>query len=174
MDAGVSWLILATATIIALIVIPRSAGYFTQFFVISIAITVLLTFDGCVGEEYDPGGSPVLAMAKVLNARRTGEAVEIRGTCNSSCALKLAAGNNLCVSPRSQIGVHEVRTVSRPGDYAGGVRDNLWTGFFEGMPPACARDLFNARHGFTSGRLAVVSGGDILRACPTIRACALQ
>jgi hypothetical protein len=40
------------------------------------------------------------------------------------------------------------------------------------MLPACARDLFNARHGFASGKLAVASGSEILRACPTIRACA--
>ena len=174
MSVGVSWLILATATIIALVAIPRHAGLHLQGLVIAIAVAVLLTFDGCVGDEYDPGGNPVLAMAKVSDARSRGEAVAIRGTCNSSCALKLAAGRSLCVSPRSEIGVHEVRTALRPGDYAGGVRDNLWTGFFEGMLPACARDLFNVQHGFSSGRLAVVSGSDILRACPNIRACALQ
>jgi hypothetical protein len=138
------------------------------------AIAVLLAFNGCVGREYDPGGNPVLAMAKVSDAGRRGEEVAIRGICNSSCALKLAAGKNLCVSPRAEIGVHEVRSVSRPLDYARGVRDNLWTGFFEGMMPACARDLFAARHGFTSGRLAMVSGNEILQACPTMRSCAPQ
>ena len=173
MDGGISWLILAAVTIIALVAFPRRARIFPQSFVISVGIVVLLTFPGCVREEYDPGGSPILAMAKVSDARSRGEAVAIRGTCNSSCALKLAAGRSLCVSPTSEIGVHEVRRISRPGDYEGGVRDNLWTGFFEGMLPTCARDLFNARHGFSSGRLAVVSGTDILRACPTIRACAL-
>jgi hypothetical protein len=138
------------------------------------AIVLLLAFNGCVGREYDPGGNPVLAMAKVSDAGRRGEEVAIRGICNSSCALKLAAGKNLCVSPQAEIGVHEVRSVSRPLDYAGGVRDNLWTGFFEGMMPACARDLFAERHGFTSGRLAMVSGTEILRACPTMRSCAPQ
>ena len=172
MDVGVSWLALATATNIILVLLPKSAGLPAQCFVISTAIVVLLMFSGCVESQYDPGGSPTLALAKVSSARRRDEAVAIRGICNSSCALKLAAGSNLCVSPRSEIGVHEVRTVSRPWDYAGGVRDNLWTGFFEGMLPACARDLFDARHGFASGRLTVVSGNDILRACPTIRACA--
>jgi hypothetical protein len=174
MDFGIAWLIFATAAIITLVALPQRAGLHLQCLGIGVAIVVLLAFDGCVGVEYDGGGSPVLAMAKVSDAGRRGEEVAIRGTCNSSCALKLAAGSSLCVSPRSEIGVHEVRRVSRPGDYAGGVRDDLWTGFFEGMLPACARDLFTARHGFASGRLAVVSGNEILRACPTIRACAVQ
>jgi len=136
------------------------------------AVVLLPTFTGCAGVDYDPGGSPILAMEKVSDARRRGEAVEIRGICYSSCAIKLAAGKNLCVSPDAKIGVHEVRSSPRPWDYAGGVRQDLWTAFFEGMLPACARDLFKARHGFDSGRLAVVSGDDILRACPEIRACA--
>jgi len=172
MDVGTSWLILAAAAIIALVALPRTAGLHLQLPLIAMAIVVLLAFDGCVGEEYDPGGNPVLAMAKISDARKRGEEVAIRGICASSCALKLAAGSNLCVSPKSEIGVHEVRDVSRPWDYAGGVRDNLWTGFFEGMLPACARDLFEARQGFAGGRLAMVSGSEILRACPTIRACA--
>ncbi len=109
-----------------------------------------------------------------MAARNRGEEVPIRGMCISSCALKLAAGKGLCVSPTASISVHEVRRVSLSGDYAKGVRNNLWTGFFEGMLPACARDLFNARHGFDSGRLFVVSGNDILRVCPTIRSCAEQ
>jgi hypothetical protein len=171
MDIGGFWLILATCTIVTLVFLPRRVGLYPQCLVIAVAIVVLLMFQECLGEEYDPGGSPALAMAQVSKARRLGTAVAIRGICNSSCALKLAAGRNLCVSPASKIGVHEVRKVSRPGDYPGGVRDNLWTGFFEGMLPACARDLFNARHGFDSGRLAVISGADVLRACPTIQAC---
>ena len=174
MDAAASWLILAIAAIVALIAVPRRAGLHIQCVVIGIGIVVLLMFEGCSGQvEYDAGGSPALALAKVSEARRRGEEVAIRGACNSSCALKLAAGNNLCVSPKAEIGVHEVRRTSRPWGYEAGVRDNLWTGFFEGMLPACARDLFNVRHGFSSGRLAVVSGSEILRACPTIRACAV-
>lgn len=172
MDNGVSRFKTAIATIIALVVCHLKGKLRAQIPLICMAIFVLLGFDGCVGQEYDPGGSPTLALAKMSDSIRQGREVAIRGTCNSSCALKLAAGKNLCVSPRSEIGVHEVRNLSRPLDYAGGVRNELWTGFFEGMLPACARDLFNAKQGFTSGRLAMVSGGEILRACPTIRACA--
>ncbi len=174
MDAGVVWFALALTAIVALVALPRRAGILLQAAVIGLGAVVLVTFDGCVGAEYDAGGSPVLAIAKVTEARNRGEEVAIRGTCNSSCALRLAAGSSLCVSPQAEIGVHEVRRVSRPGDYERGVRDNLWTGFFEGMLPACARDLFNARRGFASGRLAVVSGSEILQACPSIRACAPQ
>jgi hypothetical protein len=174
MDAGVAWFALAVTAIVALVALPRGAGLRLQSVVIGLGVVVLVTFEGCVGQEYDAGGNPVLAMANVTEARNRGEEVAIKGTCNSSCALRLAAGSSLCVSPQAEIGVHEVRRVSRLGDYQRGVRDNLWTGFFEGMLPACARDLFNARHGFASGRLAVVSGAEILRACPTIRACAPQ
>src|SRR5713226_9722896 len=117
MDVETSWLILAISAIIALVAIPRRGGLDLQCIVIGFAIVVLLTFDGCIGEEYDPGGNPALTMAKVSDARRRGEAVEIRGICYSSCALKLAAGNSLCVSPKSEIGVHEVRDVSRHADY---------------------------------------------------------
>jgi len=174
MNGGVVWLTLATAAIIGLAAIPRKAGLQLKCLAVTMALIVLVPFDGSVGAEYDAGGNPALAMAKVMEARQRGEEVAIRGTCNSSCALKLAAGRNLCVSPQSEIGVHEVRRVSRPGDYGAGVRDDLWTGFFEGMLPACARDLFSARHAFTSGTLIVVSGSEILRACPMIRACAPQ
>ena len=171
MDAGIAWLILAVVAVAALIALPRGAGLPLQGGTIGLAIVLLVTFEGCVGRDYDAGGSPVLALAQVVEARQHGDEVAIRGVCNSSCALKLAASSNLCVSPEAEIGVHEVRLVSRPGDYAGGVRDNLWTGFFEGMLPACARELFRARRGFAGGELVVVSGRDLLSACPTIRAC---
>ena len=144
-----------------------------RWFAIVAAVAIpLLT--GCAAQEYDPGGDPRKIWAEVIVARDRGEEVAIRGTCNSSCALKLTAGKSLCIAPTAEIGIHEVRGVSLPGDYQEGVRDNLWTGFFEGMLPACARDLFNARHAFDSGRLFVVSGNDILRVCPTIRSCAEQ
>src|SRR5712692_7000900 len=72
MDAETSWLILAISAIIALIALPRRAGLDLQCIVIGFAIVVLLTFDGCIGEEYDPGGNPALTMAKVSDARRRG------------------------------------------------------------------------------------------------------
>src|SRR5438094_10638784 len=128
MDAGASWLLLAAVAVIALLALPRRAGLHLQGVAIAMASLVLVTFDGCAPQEYNAGGDPVLAIARVSEAQRRGEQVAIRGTCNSSCALKLAAGRNLCVSPTAEIGVHEVRRVSRPGDYSGGVRDELWTG----------------------------------------------
>ena len=171
MDIGATWLILAICAIAALVALPRKAGLYLQFLAIAMSIAVLLTFAGCGREEYDPGGSPSQELASLSDASRLDEPVANRGVCNSSCALKLTAGRNLCVSPTAEIGVHEVRDASPSGNYAGGARDNLWTGFFEGMLPACARNLFNARDGFASGQLTVVSGSDVLQACPTMRAC---
>lgn len=171
MDAGIAWLLLATATVTALVALPRRAGLPLQSAVIGLGAVLLTTFDGCAGREYDAGGNPVATLAQVTEARHLGQEVAIRGVCNSSCALKLAAGRNLCVSPEAEIGVHEVRRVSRPGDYQGGVRDNLWTGFFAGMMPPCVRSLLAQRNGFASGELVAVSGRDVLAACPTIRAC---
>lgn len=159
---GLNWWAVAILAVASVISVPQEARPAPQNAV----------FEGYGrSPEYDPGGSPVEALMRIIEAQRRGEEVAIRGVCSSSCALKLSAGRNLCVSPTAEIGVHEVRQTPVPWSYAAGTRDNLWTGFFQGMLPACARDLFNARQGFASGRLAVVSGGEILRACPTIRAC---
>src|SRR5438105_3289417 len=132
MDAAIPWAIpwplLALAAVVALVALPRRAALHLQGIAIVMAGLVLVTFDGCSGQEYNAGGDPVVTLAHVSQARVRGEDVAIRGTCNSSCALKLAAGRNLCVSPAAQIGVHEVRRVSHSGDYDGGVRDELWTG----------------------------------------------
>ena len=132
---------------------------------------VLRSLAAC-GGGWDPGGDVVAAGKAVLEARRQGSPVAIRGVCFSACALKLGAGAGLCVSPNAAIGVHEVRRAPRPSDYQSGARDNLATGFFEGLLPRCADDLFAARRGFDSGRLTVVSGRDILAACPQMRPCA--
>ena len=172
MDAELSWLVLAGISIAGLVAIGRKAGLAMQAAVIALASAVLLLFSVSDGfAQYDPGGDPVRAMVEIMAAQRRGEEVPIRGICLSSCALRLSAGRNLCVSPNAEIGVHEVRKTSLPWSYSAGVRDNLWTGFFEGMLPVCARNLFHARYGFAGGRLAMVSGEEILRACPTIRAC---
>jgi len=184
MATCIFWPLLALVTVIALAALPRRAPLGLHWFAIAMATIVIIApaagaSENNIGagvqpiswQEYDPGGDPVQAMLRVVQARKRGEEVPIRGVCYSSCALKLSAGPNLCVSPTAQIGVHEVRRVSRPNDYAGGMRDALWTGFYEGMIPACARNLFSARNGFASGWLVTASGTEILRACPTIRAC---
>src|SRR5260370_34755958 len=137
MDAGVVWFALALTAIVALVALPRRAGILLQAAVIGLAAVVLVTFDGWVGAEYDAGGSPVLAIAKVTEARNRGDEVAIRGTCNSSCALRLAAGSSLCVSPQAEIGVHEVRPGSRPGGCERGVRANLLDCLFRGTLAGC-------------------------------------
>src|SRR5260370_42585283 len=108
------------------------------------AVIVLVPFNGSVGAEYDAGGNPALALAEVMEARQRGGEVAIRGTCNSSCALKLAAGRNLCVSAQSEIGADKARRWCRPCEYEGGELDKLWNGVFEGMLPSCARRLFKS------------------------------
>ena len=97
MDVDASWLTSATAAIVALTILPRAARLDLQFLTIGTAMVVLLAFDGSVGEKYDAGGGPVLAIAKVADACSRDTEVEIRGTCNT-CALKLAAGNALGIS----------------------------------------------------------------------------
>ena len=171
---GAGWLLIAVATeaVIVLVAMPRRAALQLQLVAIAAAVIGLAMLNSSRAADYDPGGSPLAAMAEITAARQRGETVEIRGICYSSCALKLAARGKMCVSPTSQIGVHEVRQASMPLGYQGGIRDNLWTGFFQGMLPTCARNLFNSRQGFDSGRLTVVAGYQILAACPTIPACA--
>ena len=97
--------------------------------------------------------------------------VEVRGACYSACALKLGSGNGVCVAPSARIGVHEVRRAVSPASYAVGERDMLATAFFETLLPVCARELFASLHGFDGGALTVVSGQDILSACPQFRSC---
>ena len=173
MHSAAIWLALLIITLAVLVIFPRQASLADQAAVIGIASIVLLMFSFTDGSaEYDSGGDPAIVMTSIIAAQRRGEEVAIRGVCLSSCALKLSAGNNLCVSPSAEIGVHEVRRAYSAQGYWAGVRDELWTGYFAGMLPGCARDLFNAQQGFGGGRLAMVSGRDILRACPTIRACA--
>jgi hypothetical protein len=173
MSGEISPLRRTAATYIALVTIPLKANVNLRF-IGTVAVIVVLVAFNCRAAEYDPGGDPALVMSQVMAARQRGETVEIRGICYSACALKLAAGSKLCVSPTSRIGVHEVRQASFPWGYQQGARDHLWTGFFAGMLPACARQLFNERHAFDGGRLAVVAGYEILGACPTIRTCASQ
>ena len=170
------WLLAAIVAITVTVVLPRWSGLSLQGTTIGLAFAVLLSFSGCAGsisgQSYDPGGDPKQAMFDANDALIHGRQVEIKGACYSSCALKLAAGPRMCISPQSRIGVHEVRSSSRAGDYVGGVRDELWTGFFAGMLPACTRELFAARDGFASGRLTMASGSEILKACPSMHACA--
>jgi hypothetical protein len=134
------------------------------------ATLVLAGIAGCGGMR-DTGGSVVAASTAMLQARASGQPVEIRGTCYSACALKLASGNGLCIAPSARIGVHEVRRAISPARYGLGARDDFATAFFETLLPRCAHDLFASLHGFGSGTLTVVSGRDILAACPQIRAC---
>lgn len=134
------------------------------------AALILGSLAGC-GGNYDPGGGVVAASTTMLRARGSGERVEIRGACYSACALKLGAGTGVCVAPSARIGVHEVRRAASPASYALGRRDTLATAFFETLLPGCARDLFAGLHGFDGGAPTVVSGSDILSACPQIRSC---
>jgi hypothetical protein len=162
------WLLLAAMIVIVLMKGARSSRFLARSPIIAI---VLLTIAGCAGGEYDPGGDMILASTRATNARADNKHVEIRGICYSACALKLASGNGVCVAPSAWIGVHEVRRTTRRLDYAGGFRDDLLTEYFERMLPRCARDLYDARHGFDSGRLVVATGSEILGACPTIHRC---
>ena len=134
------------------------------------AALVVVGMAGC-GGLHDPGGNMVAAGTTMLQARADGHPVEIRGACYSACALKLAAGDGLCIAPSARIGVHEVRRAMSLASYGLGARDSLATAFFETLLPGCARDLFASLYGFESGALTVVSGRDILAACPQIRAC---
>jgi len=137
---------------------------------IAAAAVSLLALAGC--ESYDPGGDVMAASRSMFEAQAQGKPVEIRGMCYSACALKLGSGAGLCVAPSARIGVHEVRRVASPWDYRQGVRDELATGYFAGLLPMCARTAFSARHGFDSGSLVVLSGGELLSACPDMRPCA--
>jgi hypothetical protein len=132
-------------------------------------LVALLLLGGC--QAYDPGGDVRIRVAAALDARRRGASVEIRGICYSACALKLASGRRVCVAPDATIGIHEVRA-AQARDYADGARNDLLTGFFEGLLPRCAADLFASRHGFDSGRITTFSGRDVLNACPQFAVCA--
>ena len=123
---------------------------------------------GC--QPYDPGGDVRGRIADLLAAQQEGAPVEIRGACYSACALKLASGPGVCVARSAVVGVHEVRATA-PRDYADGMRDDFFTGVFEGLLPACVDRLFASRHAFDSGELVTFSGREILSACPQFSAC---
>jgi hypothetical protein len=122
---------------------------------------------GC--QPYDPGGDVRSRIAAAIEARRAGSPVEIRGECDSACALKLASGRRVCIDRGATIGVHEVRSGSRL--YANGERDDMFTGFFEALLPACAQRLFAAGGAFDGGDLVRFSGQQVLSACPQFTAC---
>jgi hypothetical protein len=168
-ETGVVWLPLAAAVLVVLFVFARDGGLPLQLFGIAAAVVLLLSLPGC--EPYDPGGDPKLAITNALAAQRTGAPTPIRGSCYSSCVAKLASGRGVCVAPSAHLGVHEVRRAKTPWDYANGVADPLWTGFFEGVLPQCAQRLFDSRHAFDSGTLIVFSGEEVLAACPQVPAC---
>jgi hypothetical protein len=131
-------------------------------------LAALALTGGCLA--YDPGGDIRGRIAQALDAQRRGAATEIRGVCYSACVLKLASGTNVCVARDAVIGVHEVRAAQQK-DYAGGMRDDLFTGFFQGMLPRCVDLLLLNQHAFDSGQIVTVSGQDILNACPQFGAC---
>ena len=125
----------------------------------------------CGCQAYDPGGDVRGRAAQALEAQRRSTPMEVRGVCYSACALKLGSSSNVCVARDAVIGVHEVRA-ARPSNYASGMRDDLFTGFFEGMLAPCVDALFASRHAFDGGRIVTVSGQEILNACPQFATCA--
>ena len=135
----------------------------------TIRVPVLLALlCGC--PPYDPGGELHPRIAAALSAQRSDARVEIRGVCNSACALKLASGRGVCIAPDAVIGVHEVR-LARRSNYAQGVRDDLFTGYFAAILPRCVDALLASRHAFDSGQLVTFSGQEILTACPQFSLC---
>jgi len=164
------WLALAAATVLALFLLRRSSALGPNALALTAAGLVLLSLPACA--PYDPGGNMVTASQNMLEARTEHKTVEIRGACYSACALKLGSGSGVCVAPTARIGVHEVRVADSAWDYRQGARNALATAFFEGMLPYCARTAFSARHGFDSGNLVVMSGAEVLSACPQLHACA--
>lgn len=163
------WLALAAATVLALYLLRGRIGLGPNALAVSAAMLVLLSLPGCA--PYDPGGDMLAASQKMFAARAQNKPVEIRGACYSACALKLGSGSGVCVAPSAQIGVHEVRQVDSVWDYRQGARDSLATAFFEGLLPYCARTAFSERRGFDSGQLVVMSGAEVLSACPQIHPC---
>ena len=127
-----------------------------------------LPLAGC--QPIDRGGDLNRRLELALSARQRAAPVEIRGECYSACALKLASGKGVCVSPNAVVGVHEVRNIGSRS-YADGMRDDFATGFFAALLPKCVEDLFRSRHAFDSGAITALSGRDILAACPQLVRC---
>ncbi len=133
--------------------------------------------DGYESDWVDRGGDVGLYLSRAWSAKIEHLAVAIHGICYSACALKLASGENLCVDPLANIGVHEVR-VPPPGanfadgiSYQGWIRSEELTEVFRKALPPCAAGVFDKLDGFGSGLIMEVRGQDILDACPHIKPC---
>ena len=134
--------------------------------------------DGYKSPTLDVGGTVKLYLERARYAREHGLVVEIRGSCDSACLLKLASGENLCVHPLAMFGVHEVRTFREGRSYASprdayrdGIRDAASTEKFREALPQCAAALFSKYGTFNSGTATYFLGQEILDACPTIKKC---
>ncbi|MBL4919370.1 hypothetical protein [Szabonella alba] len=54
---------------------------------------------------HDPGGALASRQREIRALRRSGQRVELRGTCYSSCTMYLGL-NNVCVAPDAVLGFH--------------------------------------------------------------------
>jgi hypothetical protein len=79
MDPGAFWLLVAAATTITLVVVPRNTGLHIQCVLVAIAIIVLLIFEDCAEQrEYHAKDSPATALAKQSEVSHQGEEMSMR------------------------------------------------------------------------------------------------
>jgi len=125
-----------------------------------------------VSKERDPGGFTSAYIRNARYAAANNLPVEIRGTCLSSCILKLASGANLCVDPKATLGVHEPRVSgSRSSAIYSGARAEKTLREVQEVLPACAAKLFKEKGGFDGGKMTTFSGREVIEACPQIKKC---
>ena len=99
----VSRFMAVTFTLLSTMVAVPTAGNAQQTFVVSV----------------DRGGLISARVNQVSRLRSSGQRVEIRGTCLSSCTMLLGSGN-VCVSPNAVLGFHGPSSYGRrlqPADF---------------------------------------------------------
>jgi hypothetical protein len=138
---------------------------FILFFILLTACTPNYNYP-----THDYGGYIMDYKKEIELANKKGEIIRINGECDSACVLKLSA-KQVCISPDTKFGVHEVRLVPIGKNYADEIRNDYFTNFFRNLLPKCVHELFDSRNGFGSGELVFFYGYEILKACPNIFSC---
>lgn len=119
---------------------------------------------------YCPGGEVEGVIKSVEDANAVNARVRIKSDVYSACIIYLSA-HNLCISPKISFNVHEARRVKGFLEYNTGTRDETATRLMESHVPKCARDLFESKRAFGSGKFTEFPGEKILEACPQIHTC---
>lgn len=107
----------------------------------------------------DRGGEVVERLAQIMLLQSTGQSVEIRGQCMSSCTMLLVL-ERVCVAPDARLGFHGPSSYGRALD---AVSFNEWSRVIASHYPPAVAKWYMSEARFRIRRLSFLSGRELTR-----------